>query len=682
MATENTWETAVQLHEKGAVQEAATVYENVLRKNPEDARAMFMLGKLRKELGDLRKAAEYFQNAAQIEKKWLDPAAELVRTFAANAQFSDVDLIMASLVADHAHNARFHELSSEILQLVGNQKAATVALATAAACANADGKTFLIFGDQLRSTGEYSQAIEQYAISAEYPETRSVALINSAGTYQMLGDTSSAVSKYREVDRSSNMDSSWLVSYIEALRLADEIDLWLDEIENLPAPLRHTAAGFRLTAERAQFLGRFRDNQEAIRALNLSITQEDPLGYQEAMLVRLYFDATAVEHRTFYRSLSSLFPMVAAESTRHNAPSSELTEGALALRVGYIGGDFRDHVMGRMALSIIENRTRATHKVYCYALNSSEDTVSVRFIADSDGYRRCALADDIAISKQIAADRIDILVDLSGPTAGSRPGVLARKPAPVIITHVGAAGPIGLSAVDYKLTDSICDLPENQEYLIEKLLPMDGCCYPVPKYPLPTQGLTKADLALEGKVVIGAFYTYMKLSERCVKLWKRVLDEIPNGVLLFSPLDPKLKVAYENIMRAAEIPAAQFRFVPAGPTEAERLARYRVVDFVLDSMPYGGVNGTLEALYMGVPVVTLLGKHHSERTTTSMLTHLGVPDTVAQTPDEYIAHAKRIATDPAWREDLSSRIRARWPKFADPTDYARRWEALLRKVAR
>jgi protein O-GlcNAc transferase len=211
---------------------------------------------------------------------------------------------------------------------------------------------------------------------------------------------------------------------------------------------------------------------------------------------------------------------------------------------------------------------------------------------------------------------------------------------------------------------------------------MDGCCYPVPKYPLPTHGLTKSDLQLDGKVVIGAFYTYMKLSERCVKLWKRVLDEIPNGVLLFSPLDPKLKVAYENIMRAAEIPAAQFRFIPAGPTEAERLARYRVVDFVLDSMPYGGVNGTLEALYMGVPVVTLLGKHHSERTTTSMLTHLGVPDTVAQTPDDYIALAKRLVTDPTWRADVSSRIRARWPKFADPTDYARRWEALLRKVAR
>jgi protein O-GlcNAc transferase len=682
MATENTWETAIQLHKAGAVQDAAMIYENILRKNPEDARAMFMLGKLRQEAGDLRKAAEYFQTAAQLEKNWLEPAAELVRTFAANAQFQDVDLMMAALALNHAHNARFHELSSEILLLIGNPKAAVTAIATAATCANADGNTYLLFGDQLRNAGEFLKAIEQYAKSAVYEETRSAALINAAGSYQIVGDFSSAVSKYGEVDRSSTADGSWLVSYIEALRQADQIDQWLYEIANLPAPTKTTPTGLRLVAERAQFMGQFRENQEAIHALNISVTKEDPLGYQEAMLVRLQFDAVSEEHRVFYRNFSSHFPTNLSENIGRNAQSSQSAKGAIALRVGYIGADFRDHVMGRMALSIIENRTRATHKAYCYALNSSEDATSARFISESDGYRRCASADDIAISKQIVADKIDILIDLSGPTAGTRPGVLARKPAPVIITHVGAAGPIGLSAVDYKLTDSICDLPENQEYLIEKLLPMDGCCYPVPKYPLPTQGLTKTDLQLDGKVVIGAFYTYMKLSERCVKLWKRVLDEIPNGVLLFSPLDPKLKVAYENIMRAADIPAAQFRYIPAGPTEAERLARYRVVDFVLDSMPYGGVNGTLEALYMGVPVVTLLGKHHSERTTTSMLTHLGVPDTVAQTPDEYIAHAKRIATDPAWSEDLSSRIRARWPKFADPTDYARRWEALLRKVAR
>jgi predicted O-linked N-acetylglucosamine transferase (SPINDLY family) len=541
----------------------------------------------------------------------------------------------------------------------------------------------------LRASGRLREAADQYHEHFNKTESSAQIAAITAACYFAANLPENAVPYYRLL-QDTPFEGDCLSNYIDALYAAGHYDEWAQIIRNkagLLAP--DSLLRIRTSLELARFEGAFKEISNLIETIGDALAQDanektdDELS--QLSHLALFTDRPVSVDQKIYRLRDFWFTtqQQAAVSTWFQRDETKPALGIQSQkRIGYISADFRSHVIGAMFQNVLRGHDRVSFKTYIYSLSRVEDSTTQSYIANTDVFNRCAPADDATIAAKIAADKIDILVDLSGPTAGSRPGVLARKPAPVIITHVGAAGPIGLSAVDYKLTDSICDLPENQEYLIEKLLPMDGCCYPVPKYPLPTQGLTKADLQLEGKVVIGAFYTYMKLSERCVKLWKRVLDEIPNGVLLFSPLDPKLKVAYENIMRAAEIPAAQFRFIPAGPTEAERLARYRVVDFVLDSMPYGGVNGTLEALYMGVPVVTLLGKHHSERTTTSMLTHLGVPDTVAKTPDEYIAQAKRIATDPVWREDLSSRIRARWPKFADPTDYARRWEALLRKVAR
>jgi protein O-GlcNAc transferase len=640
----------------------------------------YQLALIAQKLGRHAAVQTHLKQAVILDPNAIEPACALALSVAHDGKIKEAEQIVIRLAPKAWSNLLYQRTSAKLLELAGQTEGAIRALQVAHQIAPQNTEVLSQLAFLQRSTGQYEEALKSYTKQVSINPKSLDSSLNAAATAVMAGNADLAVRFYEHASKTTTESwPEWKYDYIEALRVANQYIAWSDVSEQLISSYPQSLRKRRIEIELSQFKGSYGRTEVALSALPTELGEADTEAILEVLQLQWFFDLTVETIRTVYARMSALYPYAGSVSL---AQGNSAAENTRALRIGYISADFREHVMANMLLPILQNRDRSTHKVVCFATNESVDEVTRAFVSLSDTYKNCARYTDEQITSLILSERIDILVDLSGPTAGSRPGVLARKPAPVIITHIGAAGPIGLSAVDYKLTDAICDLPENQEYLIEKLLPMDGCCYPVPKYPLPTQGVTKADLNLETSVTIGAFYSYMKLSERCVKLWKRVLDEIPNGVLLFSPLDPKLQIAYENIMRSAEIPSSRFRFLTAGVTEAERLSRYRVVDFVLDSMPYGGVNGSLEALYMGVPVVTLTGKHHSERTTTSMLTHLGVTDTIAATPEEYIAYAKRLATDRAWRDDISTRIRARWPKFADPVDYARRWEALLRKVAK
>jgi predicted O-linked N-acetylglucosamine transferase (SPINDLY family) len=215
-----------------------------------------------------------------------------------------------------------------------------------------------------------------------------------------------------------------------------------------------------------------------------------------------------------------------------------------------------------------------------------------------------------------------------------------------------------MSAVDYKLTDRWADLPESRAFQIEVPLVMDGCVYPFRHVaPAARHPFHRATLGIAADaVIIGAFVSGLKLSRRCLALWREVLDSIPRARLAFSPVNPGARSLYLRLAGVAGIPAERLVFLPQGRDDAENQARYTIVDFVLDTMPYGGANGTLEALDMGVPVVTLAGRRHQERTSYSILANLGVTETVAQGGREYVEIAVRLADDAAFMASVRAAI--------------------------
>jgi protein O-GlcNAc transferase len=355
------------------------------------------------------------------------------------------------------------------------------------------------------------------------------------------------------------------------------------------------------------------------------------------------------------------------------------------IRVGYLSADFREHIMGRLLRDVFAAHDRTQVSVHLYSLTpaENEDALSAEFRALAQSFRTLAELDDASAARSIAADGVDILVDLMGHSAGSRPGILLRKPAPVIATHLGYHGCIGIEQVDYKITDAFADLPDAAAYQLEAPLVLDTCVLPVRRVAPASPIVSRSDLGIaRSAFVFGTFVSLLKLSPRCLTLWQQILERLPGAVLAFSPLKTEERPLLLQRLAAFGVPASRVVFVPAPRNDEEGRARYRLVDAVLDTLPYTGGDTTAAALDMGVPVVTRVGERHAERVGYSLLAHLGVTDTVAHSDDDYVAIACRLAQDAGWRQKVASSIIARLATsgVADPVRHARSLEAAYRRA--
>lgn len=406
-----------------------------------------------------------------------------------------------------------------------------------------------------------------------------------------------------------------------------------------------------------------------------------------AAIVRVmqYFDFSREELHALYRRYDALMHGAIAHMPRSEAKPMPRRN---RLRVGYLSADFRRHVMGDLMLDVMSRHDRQRFDILAYSLlaEASEDATTTRFRKCCNDFVRLADFDDENAARRIAADGIDILVDLASQTPQARPGIFLFKPAPVIVSHLGDHGCAGMTEVDFKLGDPITDLPDVENHQIERSLRMQGCMMPfrreTPALEMPGE---RERLGLPPRaIVFGAFAATIKLSPRLLALWRRIFAAVPNGVLALSPFTRReLLLATAKFETAVGLPRERITVIqPSGDAAANR-ARYRQVDIVLDTLPYTGGDSTVAALDMGVPVVTRAGKRQAERMGLSILTHLGVTDTVADSDDDYVDIACRLACDATWRQSLSRRIRARVEAsgIADMTLYARRLEEALERAA-
>jgi predicted O-linked N-acetylglucosamine transferase (SPINDLY family) len=356
-------------------------------------------------------------------------------------------------------------------------------------------------------------------------------------------------------------------------------------------------------------------------------------------------------------------------------------------RIGYLSADFRDHVMGKLLLPVITAHDRSRFEVRAYALAPPEnsDAVTEQWKDAVDEFVNVAALGDRAAAEAIAADDLDLLVDLMGHSSYARPGILRSKPARIIVTHLGYHGALGLSQVDYKITDRYADTAATARWQLEAPLVMDTCVLPLRRVaPSPDAGLTRAAFGLaEETIVFGAFVGVLKLSPRCVGAWRRVLDAVPGSVLAFSPQRDEDRHAIERRLSGLGIPASRLVFIPfRRGDDAYNRARYALIDVALDTMPYTGGDTTAAALDAGVPVVTRVGARHAERVGYSILMHLGLTQTIAQTDDGYIELAVRLAQDRAFRDDVRAAVASAMkdPAVTDPVRYVRALEAAYDRV--
>ncbi len=332
-----------------------------------------------------------------------------------------------------------------------------------------------------------------------------------------------------------------------------------------------------------------------------------------------------------------------------------------ALRVGYLSPDFRSHSVASFFEPLLVNRERAAHAALLYMTAPKTDAVSDRLRDAADGWLEVAGLSDTELALRLRADRLDVLIDLAGLTRGSRIGVLARRPAPLQGTYLGYPSTTGAAGVDFRIVDGITDTPEADGWHSEKLVRLERCflayqppaAADAPEPALPPEG---------APVTFGSFNLFMKISPAAARAWGRILDGVPGSRLLLKTIGldaPAVRAVFVETLRNAGLDTERVDFLPFAPTRRAHLETYTRLHVALDPFPYCGTATTCEALFMGVPVVTLRGRMHAERVGASLLTAMGGPAAgwVAHSEDEYVRKAVALAEDRTGLRGLRTGIR-------------------------
>jgi predicted O-linked N-acetylglucosamine transferase (SPINDLY family) len=298
-------------------------------------------------------------------------------------------------------------------------------------------------------------------------------------------------------------------------------------------------------------------------------------------------------------------------------------------------------------------------EVVCYSGVNRPDDVTARFREAASRWRTTVGVSDEALARQIREDGIDILVDLSGFSSGHRLKVFAMKPAPVQVTGWGHALGTGLDAMDYFFGDALTVPAEARRYFSEDVVELPTIVPYSPMRPAPEVGPLPA--LARGAPTFGCFNRLAKVTHEVVELWAEILRAVPRArlVMKFHGLDQEpIQARLRGLLAELGVEGTRIEF-KGGTKPWDHLAAYGEIDLALDPFPHGGGVTALDGLWMGVPMVTLVGERIPSRLGASILTTLGIPDLIATSPAQYVSTAVRQARDLTGLVRLRGELRGR-----------------------
>ncbi len=495
------------------------------------------------------------------------------------------------------------------------------------------------YAHTLLQLGRYAEAAEQWQFAVDHDPRYALGWLGLASAKSRLHDSAGV----REAaERGLALRPHWpeMASHLAAgMHSGDEVEAAIPFCE------RTLAAAPQSSTLRSNYL------------LLLNYIEEDNQRLFEA-------------HREFGR-----------QHSRPPHPPSLPADADRTLHLGVFSSDLRQHSVAYLVEPILRHFP-SWAKLTIFSLAATpNDEITRRFKTFGHRWIDVGAMDDVALNNLIRKERIDILLELSGHTAGNRLTALADKPAPIIITALGYPNTTGLPAIDWRLVDSITDPPGAESFSTEKLLRLEPCFLsysPPPGAPEPQFPST------DSPTTFGVFNALAKMSQRAVELWARILIAVPGSRLLFKTTafsDPSAKKHFAERLHAAGIALERYEIVH-GTGMFEHMAAYGRVHIALDTLPYNGTITTCEALWMGVPVVCLLGNRHAARVSASLVSAIGTPEFIARSEDEYVELAVRLARDRAELERLRYSLREtmRQSPLLDAISYSERFYAAVRQI--
>lgn len=584
----------IALQQSGNVATAATCFRCATELKPDFAEAHMNLGLCLAQTHDLQRAMACYRRALELKPNWLDAELNLGLALQQHGKLPAAEACFRMIIEKHPNAPEAH----------------------------------LKLGSCLAAGGKPRQAMRAYQRVLELAPGESRALIQTGHALRQLQQYDTAITYYR---RALEIEPEHLTALSYLMLCSLECCQWdgLDGLvrrmqQALPVALAQVPAG-----------GTHAVHAPARTAMQPLLSLSLPIGCSPEQQLHCAQDWIR-QSISFQRSVRRSFS--ATNRDRHDG----------RLRVGYISADFREHPVARLSAELYELHDRQQFQVFGYSLGRHEiSPLRTRLMNGFDQFRDFATLPHEQVAQQIAADRIDILIDLTGHTQDNRLEILAMRPAPIQVHYLGYPGTTGADFIDYIIVDEFVVPPSQRVYFSEHTVTLPGC-YQVSDRQCTaaerTPSRSDCDLPEEG-FVFCCFNNNHKITPEQFALWMRILKRVPGSYLWLLEGHPQVP---RNLRREAEtcgVAPQRLRF--AARTEWSRhLARHEHVDLFLDTLPYNAHTTANDALRAGVPLVTIAGTTFASRVAGSLLHTLGLLELITSDAAEFEQRCVELATHP------------------------------------
>ncbi|MBI3706767.1 MAG: tetratricopeptide repeat protein [Proteobacteria bacterium] len=686
------------LHDLGRYDEAAASLERAIAIRPDYADAHYNLGlalKAQNRLGDA--AASYGRAIAlrpdyaaahnnlgvihQELEQTSEALADYRRAAAADANFTAAHANLAKLLLQVGPPADALDSLLRVFALCRDADEARIQLTVTSDVAETAARVLNTHGSAVQGRGDFAAAARAYRAAITMQPDLADAYSNLGTALKAQGDLEEAVAHY-------NRAIALRPDYAEAHNNLGVAQYALHQSEQ-------AMASFRRALEMRPDLGEaFNNLGNAL--LDQTRLEEALASYRRALAVQ---PNLARAHSNLIFAMSFLPDIDTAgqyaEQRRWYAAHGQALAATIAphgndrsperrLRVGYVSADFYRHSAQYAFGPVLRHHDPAAVEVVCYSGVIKEDDTTAPLRAEAALWRSTLGVADDALAAQIRADAIDILVDLSGHTGGNRLPVFARKPAPVQVSAWGHVAGTGLPTIDALFGDPVVVPIEERPLFAERVV--DLPCAIGYEAPPDAPEVAPAPSARFGYVTFGSLNRLAKVNDAVLRVWAEVLKACPGSRLLLKDwrLDEAMQCERVLSVLARHGVWGERVELRGGGAHLDHMAAYADIDIALDPFPHGGGITTCEALWMGVPVVTLAGRNVASRMGASIMTALGLADWAARSEEEYVALAAAKARDVAPLAALRQGLRAKLSASAvgDAARYTRAVETAYRALWR
>jgi predicted O-linked N-acetylglucosamine transferase (SPINDLY family) len=701
---------ATVYHRLGQLAEAEVGYKKVLKKRPNHFDAWHLLGVCEHQNGNSISALRSLKRALLIDPQSVAARCQLGIVLAGLQRHDEALACFDDLIVMKADFADAHYNRGNVL--VGRRRLAEAVASFEKAIAIDPHHVNALYnkGHALHGLGRFADAIACYDSILAVKPAHVPAFINRGAAFKDLRQAEKAIADF---DLALAIDPNHIIGWInrgETLLILRRFDEALASFEralsiNSELPIAWLGRGniLMLTGKVTEAVAAC---QQALAIEPNSVKALTQLGqchalqgdadaavscFDQALAIKPD-DEVALSSRIFsldFRAGGDFTEHQAARSAwwrligskisaEHTSPHKNNRDPARRIVLGYVSAEFRKHSAAFSFRPVLDNHDKTRFEVICYSCSPAEDAVTASFRQLADRWRNVSQWSDDQLVDCIRADKVDVLIDLSGHTEGNRLRLFARKPAPIQVTAWGHASGTGLPTIDYLFTDPVL-VPSDVRHLFAEQV-YDLPCTIIIEPPPAELRCSEPPVTSNGYLTYGVFSRASRFSDAAIGVWARILrSDVTSRLLIKDHLINDVSIQSRLLENFAAHGITSDRICLMGSTSREEhLAAYQRIDICLDPFPHGGGVSTWEALHMGVPVVTRLGNGMASRVGGAILSAIGMTDWVAIDDDQYVEIALRSNPDRlrTMRHELPELIGRR----CSPATYTRAVEQAYRTV--